>query len=974
MEINDQNLTLLSETLKQTLNPATAKQAEKTLQSVETQPNYPILVLRLVANDAVDPSVRVAAALLFKNFVKRNWKSAYDEDEANRIADSDRLAIKSQIVDLMIALPANLKAQISEAVSIIADCDFPQRWTELLPLLISKISPTDHGANNGVLQTAHSIFKRWRGEFRTNELFLEIRFVLEQFAEPFLNIMKQTDALIQANASNATVLPQVAQTLLHLVKIFYDLNCQDIPEYFEDHMEEFMAILYRYLTYKNPILESEDEEDAGILEKIKAGICEIVEMYVTRYEDVFPMLPQFFETTWTLLTTTGLEPKYDILVSKAISVLSAVVKYDKHRNLFSSEETMRQICEKVILPNMQLRTSDEELFEDDPIEYIRRDLEGSDTDTRRRAATDLVRGIMVQFESQITAIISQYINHYLQQFNSNPSANWKDKDTAIYLLTSIAAKGYAQQHGATATSNLVNVVEFFSNHVAQDLQAPLNQGHPVLKVDAIKYLHTFRNQLTKEQLVSIFPMLVEHLSSDNFVVHTYAAITIERILFLKRDRVFVFTQADIKPYTETLLIKLFALIERGTTPEKLAENEHLMKTVMRVAITSRADMAPYGQIIMGKLTTILGEVCKNPSNPRFNHYLFEAIAALVRFVCPAQPEMLQQFEAMLFPPFEMIMQQDIQEFQPYEFQILSQLLECHRDLPPSYQSLAGPLMQPFLWEFQGNVPALSRFLQEFLSKGAAFLVANQQLEPLLGLFNKLIASRINDSYGFELLCAIYQHVPMNALSPYLRKIFILMLERLQRSKTEKLVRGYVHFTCFAMALNKEGGGPETVLQVYESIQPKMFADLVRNIIITDTTKLQKDVDRKVCAVGLTRLLTESPTMLTQPYLGIWPNTLAAVVKLLEASPEIPRDDVEDDLFRLDLEESGVQVNFSRLQVTTRDKADPLREVTEPRAMLARGLGALNQRSPGVVAPAMATLPPEVQAHVQGYLTAAGVTL
>jgi len=40
-------------------------------------------------------------------------------------------------------------------------------------------------------------------------------------------------------------------------------------------------------------------------------------------------------------------------------------------------------------------------------------------------------------------------------------------------------------------------------------------------------------QLTKEQLVSVLPLLVQHLSSDNYVIYSYAAITIERILFLK---------------------------------------------------------------------------------------------------------------------------------------------------------------------------------------------------------------------------------------------------------------------------------------------------------------------------------------------------------------------------------------------------------------------------------------------------------
>lgn len=49
----------------------------------------------------------------------------------------------------------------------------------------------------------------------------------------------------------------------------------------------------------------------------------------------------------------------------------------RHKALFENVDTLKAICCDVVLPNMTLRASDEELFEDDPIEYIRRDLEGS---------------------------------------------------------------------------------------------------------------------------------------------------------------------------------------------------------------------------------------------------------------------------------------------------------------------------------------------------------------------------------------------------------------------------------------------------------------------------------------------------------------------------------------------------------------------------------------------------------------------
>lgn len=53
--------------------------------------------------------------------------------------------------------------------------------------------------------------------------------------------------------------------------------------------------------------------------------------------------------------------------------------------------------------------SDEELFVDNAEEYIRRDIEGSDVDTRRRAACDLVKVLSRYFEEKITEIFSSYV-------------------------------------------------------------------------------------------------------------------------------------------------------------------------------------------------------------------------------------------------------------------------------------------------------------------------------------------------------------------------------------------------------------------------------------------------------------------------------------------------------------------------------------------------------------------------------------
>ena len=569
------------------------------------------------------------------------------------------------------------------------------------------------------------------------------------------------------------MLKQYVEVMNLLVKLFYDLSSQDLPPIFEENLAEVTSLLHKYLTYENPLLATDDDSESGPLEFVKAGICEVMTLYMQKYEDAFGELCKpFITSTWNLLTTIGPETKFDILVSKALHFLTAVASIDKHAQNFNNNDILGQVVEKVILPNVSLRESDIEQFEDEPIEYIRRDLEGSDADTRRRAATDFLRKLLEKFEGIVTSVVGRYIQHYLESFSKNPSEEWKSKDTAVYLFSSIAAKGsITANQGVKTTNSLVNVVEFFQNNIANDLIADTGV-EPILKVDAIKFLYTFRSQLTREQWTAAFPPLVKNLASSNYVVYTYAAIAVERVLFLTNDAgQHIFGKDEVSPFAKDLLEHLFQLIEKDSAPEKIQENEFLMRCVMRVLIVIRDGVLPIVDDILKHLITITGIIAQNPSNPRFYYYHFEAMGALVRYAAPSMPEKLEE---LLYPPFAGVLSNDVQgktclisrtliltnstpEFMPYVFQLFAALLEArpHGPLSDFYKALITPVLSPALWESRGNVPALARLLSSIIPRASADIVAQNQVEPILGIFQKLMAGKTRtELYGFDVLEAV----------------------------------------------------------------------------------------------------------------------------------------------------------------------------------------------------------------------------
>jgi exportin-2 (importin alpha re-exporter) len=98
---------------------------------------------------------------------------------------------------------------------------------------------------------------------------------------------------------------------------------------------------------------------------------------------------------------------------------------------------------------------------------------------------------------------------------------------------------------------------------------------------------------------------------------------------------------------------------------------------MRVILTARQTLTPGHAATLQRLVNILGVTAKNPSNPNFDQYLFESIAALIRwvfhmkytgketqatrrFVVAGSPNTLPGFEQALFGPFTFIIQQEVE--------------------------------------------------------------------------------------------------------------------------------------------------------------------------------------------------------------------------------------------------------------------------------------------------------------------------
>lgn len=507
-------------------------------------------------------------------------------------------------------------------------------------------------------------------------------------------------------------------------------------------------------------------------------------------------------------------------------------------------------------------------------------------------------------------------------------------------------------YGVSAVNDRVDVMQFFTSHILTELQDTNHSARPMVKASAIKFAWTFRNQFTKAHITSLMPLLISHLSSPSVVVHTYSAAAIEKFLTCKEttpssgpmaaantsNRV-KFDGNDLRPFLESLFPPLFAIVDN----QEWNENEYVMKCIMRSLSTAREEIFQAADMVLQKMNEALFVVAKNPRNPQYNHFLFESIAILVKSVCSNHPENVTSFEELLFPPFQTVLQMDVSEFTPYVFQILAQLLEyrpANSGLGNSYTALFTPLLTPTLWDSKGNVPALTRLLQAYLLKGASDIVANNQLNPILGIFQKLLASKATEIGAFELLGAITLYVPMTALEPMIGQIFLLLFKRLQGGKTIRYVRLLTGY--FAQFIGQFGS--QKWFSLLDTIQPGLGNMIISQVWLP---RLAQDepvrIEVKTQVVGLTKIVCETPSLLNDTAgQQILMATLVALVQILstkEAFFGTPTEDFDQTA------EIGYDPTFSKLHFASRTVTDPFSEITNPVSAFANSLKQAQTTNP-----------------------------
>jgi exportin-2 (importin alpha re-exporter) len=810
------------------------------------------------------------AAVSLKNLIKATWAP----EEGAPIDPGVKAQLKQSVFGLAVQSQRRMKAQLVEVIASIAAHDFLRDWPELLEQMFMALSQpyaADPNVTNTALKVAHKLFKKYRYSFRSDELWLEIKAVVDRLFPPYFATAQQIYACLQG-ATSGDDLNLHVHSLKNLLTVFLSLSGQDIPQQFFDSLADWMGLFKYLLVFHPPVLGDNTAE----LYKLKSEVLKSVNMYASKYDEDFePYCEDFCRSVWELLAASTGKKGYDRFVSSALDFFTIVTYKPSVAPLLGSNLSVMYTT--LILPNMRLSEEDQELAETAPLEFVRMFLEDANEETRRYACSNLVKVLVKQFNEPMCKILSDHQAKVTAEFQAAPDKLWGDMDALIVMLCSAFPLLYTARSGASSiASSPEHIQTLYGTLIAQTLAHPAPLG--ILKSACLKFVYVYRNQFTPQQLLEVLGTVSNFLNSDDVILASYAGATLERLLMVKapgQDRVLLLSKESLEGSLKGLLQSL------NTALTKHSKNVHLMKAFFRVMWLAQETMAPYAVVAVDVLAVFLHQVMTNPSDsePYFNSLIFECICLAVKH---ARTDSLPQIEDKLQGFMALIIQHSISDLLPYAFQVFGLLNYVKMNLNSYSNQLLESVLPLHNWEATNRyfAPSLVYLLKSVMRIKPDALHAS--ISGMMQIVQQLFLMKL-DLYAFELLTCQAETYDYSSLAPYLRDVYLRIFTKIHNSKmqnirlTSRFHNGLIVF-CSTFVIKHSAAALETTMN---EIQPNILSMLVKSVFIPHLRSVETALDRKKVTVAFSDLL--SSLQLPQ---DLWAELFVSVVKMTEMQTNV----------------------------------------------------------------------------------------
>ncbi|XP_012913281.1 importin-8 isoform X4 [Mustela putorius furo] len=802
------DLNRIIQALKGTIDPKLRIAAENELNQSYKIINFAPSLLRIIVSDHVEFPVRQAAAIYLKNMVTQYWPDREPPPgEAVfpfNIHENDRQQIRDNIVEGIIRSPDLVRVQLTMCLRAIIKYDFPGHWPAVVDKIDYYLQSQSSGSWLGSLLCLYQLVKTY--EYKK----AEEREPLIAAMQIFLPRIQQQIMQLLPDSSHYSVLLQK-----QILKIFYALVQYALPLQLVNNqtmtawMEIFRTIIDRTVPPETLQIDEDDRPEL-VWWKCKKWALHIVARLFERYGSPGNVTKEYFEFSEFFLKTyaVGIQQvllkildQYRQKEYVAPRVLQQAFNYLNQGIVHSvtwkqMKPHIQNISEDVIFSVMCYKDEDEELWQEDPYEYIRMKFDiFEDYASPTTAAQTLLYTAAKKRKEVLPKMMA-----FCYQILTDPNFDPRKKDGALHVIGSLADILLKK----TLFKDQMELL--LQNHVFPLLLS--NLGY--LRARSCWVLHAFsslkfHNELNLRNAVELAKKSL--IEDKEMPVKVEAALALQSLISNQ-------TQAKeyMKPHVRPIMQELLHIVRE-------TENDDVTNVIQKMICEYSQEVASIAVDMTQHLAEIFGKVLQSDEYEEIEDKTVMAMGIL------------------------------------HTIDTILTVVEDHKEVTQQLENICLRIIDLVL---QKHVIDMMPLLHNYVTIDTDTLLSNpKHLEILFTMCRKVLcgdAGEDAECHAAKLLEVIILQCKGKGIDQCIPLFVQLVLERLTRGvKTSEL-----RTMCLQVAIAALYYNPDLLLHTLEQIQlphnPGPITVQFINQWMNDTDCFLGHHDRKMCIIGLSILL------------------------------------------------------------------------------------------------------------------------
>ncbi|KAG3292210.1 importin 8 [Ictidomys tridecemlineatus] len=778
------DLNRIIQALKGTIDPKLRIAAENELNQSYKIINFAPSLLRIIVSDHVEFPVRQAAAIYLKNMVTQYWPDREPPPgEAIfpfNIHENDRQQIRDNIVEGIIRSPDLVRIQLTMCLRVIIKHDFPGHWPAVVDKINFYLQSQNSGSWLGSLLCLYQLVKTY--EYKK----AEEREPLIAAMQIFLPRIQQQIMQLLPDSSHYSVLLQK-----QILKIFYALVQYALPLQLVNNqtmttwMEIFRTIIDRTVPPETLQIDEDDRPEL-VWWKCKKWALHIVARLFERYGSPGNVTKEYFEFSEFFLKTyaVGIQQvllkildQYRQKEYVAPRILQQAFNYLNQGVVHSvtwkqMKPHIQNISEDVIFSVMCYKDEDEELWQEDPYEYIRMKFDiFEDYASPTTAAQTLLYTAAKKRKEVLPKMMA-----FCYQILTDPNFDPRKKDGALHVIGSLAEI-------LLKKSLFKDQIELFlQNHVFPLLLS--NLGY--LRARSCWVLHAFsslkfHNELNLRNAVELAKKSL--IEDKEMPVKVEAALALQSLISNQ-----IQAKEYMKPHVRPIMQELLHIVRE-------TENDDVTNVIQKM-------ICEYSQEVASIAIDMTQHLVRRDS------FLLVWLGIL--------DQITQQLENICLRIIDLVLQKHVIEFYE-EILSLAYSLTCHTISPQMWQ-LLGILYEVFQQDCFEYFTDMMPLLHNYVTIDTNTLLSNpKHLEVLFTMCRKVLcgdAGEDAECHAAKLLEVIILQCKGRGIDQCIPLFVQLVLERLTRGvKTSEL-----RTMCLQVAIAALYYNPDLLLHTLDRIQ------------------------------------------------------------------------------------------------------------------------------------------------------------